>query len=98
MLRLAAVRLCEIGLVPSMLVHDGILLELENEAQIAEAADVMRWAGREVCNGFEIGVDIDQKLIGRRDLPGQAGGSPGDVGDDHGRAADRRRHSAEARA
>ena len=22
----------------------------------------MRWAGREVCGGFEIGVDIDQKL------------------------------------
>jgi DNA polymerase I len=63
MLRLAAVRLCEIGLVPSMLVHDGILLEVEDEAQIAEAADVMHWAGREVCNGFEIGVDVDQKLL-----------------------------------
>jgi hypothetical protein len=22
----------------------------------------MRWAGREVCNGLEIGVDVDQKL------------------------------------
>ena len=62
MLRLAAVRLCEIGIVPIMLVHDGILLELEREEQIAEAVDVMRWAGREVCNGFEIGVDVDQKL------------------------------------
>jgi hypothetical protein len=28
MLRLAANRLCDAGLVPSMLVHDGILLEL----------------------------------------------------------------------
>ena len=66
MLRLAAVRLCEIGHVPSMLVHDGILVELECKAQIAEVADVMRWAGREVCNSFEIGVDIDQELT-----PGQ---------------------------
>ena len=62
MLRLAAVRLCESGHVPSMLVHDGILVELECKAQIAEVADVMRWAGREVCGGFEIAVDIDQKL------------------------------------
>ena len=96
MLRLAAVRLCEIGLVPSMLVHDGILLEVEREAQIAEAADVMRWAGREVCSGFEIGVDIDQKLMPGETLPGQAGGRPGDVGDDHGRAAERRHRHEEA--
>jgi len=64
MLRLAAQRLCDVGLVPSMLVHDGILLEVENDEQIDQAVDVMRWAGRTVCNGFEIGVDIDQKLIG----------------------------------
>jgi DNA polymerase-1 len=64
MLRLAAQRLCDVGLVPSMLVHDGILLEVENDKQIDQAVDVMRWAGRTVCNGFEIGVDIDQKLIG----------------------------------
>jgi DNA polymerase I-like protein with 3'-5' exonuclease and polymerase domains len=37
MLRLAAWRLCEAGIVPSMLVHDGILLEAENEEQIAHA-------------------------------------------------------------
>jgi len=24
----------------------------------------MRAAGRDVCDGFEIGVDIDQKLVG----------------------------------
>ena len=24
----------------------------------------MRWAGREVCDGFEVGVDIDQMLEG----------------------------------
>ena len=26
--------------------------------------EIMRQAGREVCNGLEIGVDIDQKLVG----------------------------------
>ena len=62
MLRLAAWRLCEVGLVPSMLVHDGILFELDNEEQVEQAKEIMRWAGREVCNGFEIGVDVDQKL------------------------------------
>ena len=71
MLRLAAQRLCDVGLVPCMLVHDGILLELDNEEQIDQAIDIMRWAGREVCNGFEIGVDIDQKLIGGASLSGQ---------------------------
>ena len=34
MLRLAANRLCDAGLVPSMLVHDGILLELDSEEQV----------------------------------------------------------------
>jgi DNA polymerase I len=62
MLRLAAWRLCEVGIVPCMLVHDGILLELENEDQVTQAIEIMRWAGREVCNGFEVGVDIDQRL------------------------------------
>jgi DNA polymerase I len=64
MLRLAATRICEIGIVPCMLVHDGILFELDSAEQIEQAKEVMRWAGREVCNGFEIGVDEDQKLIG----------------------------------
>jgi hypothetical protein len=62
MLQLAAWRLCEAGLVPNMLVHDGILLELRNDEQIAQAMDIMRAAGRDVCNGFEIDVDVDQKL------------------------------------
>src|SRR6516162_3717361 len=60
MLRLAAWRLCEAGIVPSMLVHDAILLELTSEEQIAQAAEIMRQAGRDVCDGFEIGVDVDQ--------------------------------------
>ena len=64
MLRIAAQRLCDADLVPSMLVHDGILLEVDNEEQIAHAIEIMRGAGRDVCNGFEFGVDIDQKLVG----------------------------------
>jgi DNA polymerase I len=62
MLRVAAWRLCEIGLVPSMLIHDGILIELDHTDQIEQVKDIMRWAGREVCGGFEVGVSIDQEL------------------------------------
>ena len=62
MLRLAAWRLCEADIVPSMLVHDGILLEVKNKEHIAHAIEIMRSAGRDVCNGFEIGVDVDQML------------------------------------
>ena len=62
MLRLAAWRLCEAGIIPSMLIHDGILLEARNQEEIDQAIDIMRVAGREVCRGFEIGVDIDQRL------------------------------------
>jgi DNA polymerase-1 len=62
MLRLAAWRLCESGLVPSMLVHDGILLELRNEEEVEHAIEIMRVAGLETCDGFEVGVDIDQRL------------------------------------
>jgi DNA polymerase I-like protein with 3'-5' exonuclease and polymerase domains len=64
MLRLAACRLCEAGIVPAMLIHDGILLEVENGEQIEHAIDIMRKAGQDVCNGFEVGVDIDQRLEG----------------------------------
>jgi hypothetical protein len=64
MLRLAAWRLCEAGIVPAMLVHDGILFETANHEEIEHAMEIMRQAGRDVCNGFEIGVDIDQKLVG----------------------------------
>ena len=45
-----------------MLVHDGFLLEVSDKEQIAQAIDIMRTAGRDVCGGFEIGVDIDQEL------------------------------------
>lgn len=62
MLRLAAWRMCEAGIVPSMLVHDGILFEAHDDEQIEHAKEIMRAAGREVCNGLEIGVDVDQIL------------------------------------
>jgi hypothetical protein len=62
MLRLAAWRLCEAGIVPNMLVHDGLLLELSNKEQVEQAKHIMREAGRDVCDGLEIGVDVDQML------------------------------------
>jgi DNA polymerase I-like protein with 3'-5' exonuclease and polymerase domains len=64
MLRLAAWRLCEAGIVPVMLIHDGILFEMKNREQIEHAAEIMRAAAREVCNGLTIDVDIDQELFG----------------------------------
>jgi DNA polymerase I len=67
MLRLATVRLCEAGIVPVMLIHDGILLEVNEPEQIEHAKEIMRGAGRDVCDGLlEIGVDTDQLLIGGR--------------------------------
>jgi hypothetical protein len=64
MLRLAAVRLCEAGIVPAMLIHDGVLLEVDNVEQIEISKDIMRSAGRDICSGLEVGVDVDQKLMG----------------------------------
>jgi DNA polymerase-1 len=63
MLRLAAWRMCEAGIIPNMLIHDGILIEATCEEQIEHAKEIMRVAGREVCDGFEIGVDVDQILV-----------------------------------
>ena len=65
MLRLAAVRLCEAGIVPSMLVHDAVLLEATSEEQIAAAVEIMKGAGRDTCGGFEIGVDVEYMKGGR---------------------------------
>jgi DNA polymerase-1 len=62
MLRLAAWRLCEAGIMPNMLIHDGILLEVRDKEQITHAIEIMKAAGRDVCNDFEIGVDVDQML------------------------------------
>jgi DNA polymerase I-like protein with 3'-5' exonuclease and polymerase domains len=62
MLRLAAWRLCEAGIIPNMLIHDGVLLEVRDKGEIAHAIEIMKQAGRDVCRGLEIGVDIDQML------------------------------------
>jgi hypothetical protein len=64
MLRLAAWRLCEAGVVPIMLIHDGILFEETDPEKIELAREIMLQAGRDVCEGFEIGVDTDQYLVG----------------------------------
>jgi DNA polymerase family A len=64
MLRLAAWRMCEAGIVPIMLIHDGILLEETEPERIEHAKEIMLQAGRDVCAGFEVGVDTDQLLKG----------------------------------
>jgi DNA polymerase-1 len=64
MLRLAANLLCAANLVPSMLVHDGILLELDDDEQVKHAIEIMERAGAAVCGGLKIGVDVDQRLEG----------------------------------
>jgi hypothetical protein len=64
MLRLAAWRLCESGIVPTMLIHDGILFEMADREEMEHAVEIMRAAGREVGGGFEIDVDLDQFLQG----------------------------------
>lgn len=64
MLRLATVRLCEADLVPLMLVHDAVLLELDNQEQIEHAKEIMRAASREVCDGFTVDVEEDIKIVG----------------------------------
>ena len=62
MLRLAAWRMCEAGIIPCMLIHDGLLIEARDMEQVECAKDIMRAAGRDVCDGLEIGVDTDQEL------------------------------------
>ena len=59
-----AVRLCDAGIVPIMLIHDGILFEETDREKLDHAIEIMRGAGRDICRGLEIGVDIDQKLEG----------------------------------
>ena len=44
--------------------HDGILLELDNDEQVRHAIEIMEKAGLAVCGGLKIGVDVDQRLEG----------------------------------
>jgi DNA polymerase-1 len=64
MLRMAAWRLCEAGIVPIMLVHDAILLEESSMEKIELAKEIMEAAGRDVLGGFKVDAGFDQKLIG----------------------------------
>lgn len=64
MLRLIAVRLCEAGIIPSMLIHDGVLIEAKDREEVDHAIEIMRVAGTDVCDGFQIDVDVDQMLVG----------------------------------
>ena len=59
MLRGATTRLCDAGIVPIMLVHDGILFEETDPRRIEEATAIMRAVGREICDGIDVGVDLD---------------------------------------
>jgi hypothetical protein len=64
MLRIGTVRLCEANIIPIMLIHDGVLFEETDPEKIEHAIEIMRGAGRDVCNGFEIGVDLDKRIEG----------------------------------
>jgi hypothetical protein len=63
MLREATVRLCDAGIVPIMLVHDGILFEETDPRKIKEAIEIMRAVGREICDGIDVGVDLDWSTL-----------------------------------
>jgi hypothetical protein len=63
MLRQATVLLCKTGIVPVMLVHDALLLEVDNDDQIEQAKEIMRTVSRNIFDEFEIGADLDQRLI-----------------------------------
>ena len=43
--------------MPIMLIHDGILFEERDPERLTQAKEIMLQAGRDVCGGFEIGVD-----------------------------------------
>jgi DNA polymerase I-like protein with 3'-5' exonuclease and polymerase domains len=62
MLRLAVMRLCDAGIVPCMLIHDGILFEETDPLKIDQAREIMIQAGRDCCDGLTIGASTDQLL------------------------------------
>jgi len=53
MLRLAAWRMVEAGLIPSMLIHDGILIEARSQEDVDLAIEIMREADGRTCDGLE---------------------------------------------
>jgi hypothetical protein len=75
MLRQWTVRLRDAGIVPIMLVHDGILFEETDPRRIEEAREIMRAIGRDVCDGIDVGVDLawstlsgDRRYRDKRDM------------------------------
>jgi hypothetical protein len=66
MLREATVRLCAAGIIPIMLVHDGILFSETDPRKIGEAMQIMRAVGSEICNGIKVGVDLDWSTLATR--------------------------------
>lgn len=58
MLREGTVRLVDAGIVPVMLIHDGVLFQEADAERIPEAIDIMRAVGRELCNGIDVGADV----------------------------------------
>ena len=83
MLRIAAVKMCEAGIVPNMLIHDGLLIEATDEGQIDHAREIMRGRPR--------GLRRIRDRRGYRSADGtgsavsrQAADRPADVARDHG--------------
>src|SRR5438034_7859440 len=64
MMRLCNRRLCDAGIVPNMLVHDAVLVEVSDAEQLDFVKEEMCRAGRDLCGGLEIGASVDQKLVG----------------------------------
>src|SRR5262249_13047506 len=64
MLRWGTVQLCDANIIPCMLIHDGILFEESDPEKLEHAREIMLKTGCDVCDGFEIGVDVDQMLVG----------------------------------
>jgi DNA polymerase I len=62
MLRLAAWRLHQAGLKTCMLIHDGVLLELNSNEELEHAKEIMVSAGYDVCPGLRIDAEPDQLL------------------------------------
>jgi DNA polymerase I len=58
MLRLAATRLCDAGIVPNMLVHDAVLLEARDDDQVRQTIEIMEKAGADVCRGLKVDADL----------------------------------------
>jgi hypothetical protein len=63
MLRLAAWKLYQAGLKTCMLIHDGVLLELNSNEELGHAKEIMVGAGYAVCPGLRIDAEPDQLLI-----------------------------------